>query len=116
MRIATALLQHYRENGEYKERLYDFVPRVGLEEIRKAVLDPERCAALLERFRIAKAAVSDPWLEREEPYHPGQFRDLDPPQGAGCGAAEEDAGGGRAVDPWERASALVGPPPEGAVR
>ena len=109
IRTATALLQFYRENGDYKERLYDFVPRVGLEEIRRVVLDPERSAALLERFRIAKAAVSDPWLERDEPYHPRQFNDLDPPgEGdlVGSLVAEEPA------DPWERASALVGPPLE----
>jgi nitrite reductase [NAD(P)H] large subunit len=79
MRTATALLQYYRENADYKERLYDFVPRVGLEEIRRVVTDPQLSAELLERFRIAKAAVSDPWLERDRPYHPHQFSDLDPP-------------------------------------
>ncbi|MGD9735009.1 MAG: nitrite reductase large subunit NirB [Solirubrobacterales bacterium] len=93
--LATALLQYYRENAEYKERLYDFVPRVGLEEIRRVVLDHECSALLLERFRIAKAAVSDPWLERDEPYHPRQFGDLD-----------EVSADGAALAP-------VGPPPEG---
>jgi nitrite reductase (NADH) large subunit len=78
IRTATVVLQHYRENADYKERLYDFVPRVGLEEIRAVVRDPERSAELLERFRIAKAAVSDPWLERDQPYHPRQFSELDP--------------------------------------
>jgi nitrite reductase (NADH) large subunit len=76
VRMATVVLQYYRENGDYKERLYDFVPRVGLEEIRRVVLDPGLSAELLERFRIAKAAVSDPWLERDTPYHPRQFADL----------------------------------------
>jgi nitrite reductase (NADH) large subunit len=78
IRVATVVLQYYRENGDYKERLYDFVPRVGLEELRAIVRDPERSAELLERFRIAKAAVSDPWLERDDPYHPRQFSELDP--------------------------------------
>ncbi len=41
--------------------------------------DPEHAARCCERFRIAKAAVSDPWLERDDPYHPRQFSDLDPP-------------------------------------
>jgi nitrite reductase (NADH) large subunit len=81
IRTATVVLQHYRENADYKERLYDFVPRVGLEEIRRVIEDPELSAALLERFRIAKAAVRDPWLERDDPYHPRQFSDLDPPAG-----------------------------------
>ncbi|HKZ14056.1 MAG TPA: nitrite reductase large subunit NirB [Solirubrobacterales bacterium] len=98
IRLATVVLQYYRENADYKERLYDFVPRVGLEEIRRVVLDPERAAELLERFRIAKAAVTDPWLEREAPYHPRQFADLD--DGAG--------------EPIETPiDALVGPPAEG---
>ena len=76
LRLATVLLQYYREHGEYKERLYDFVPRVGLEELRAIVLDEEEGRRLLERFRIAKAAVSDPWLERDAPYHPRQFGGL----------------------------------------
>lgn len=76
LRASTAFLQYYRENADYKERTYDFVPRVGLERIRELVLDEQSCAALIERLRIAKAAVSDPWLERDEPYHPRQFEDL----------------------------------------
>jgi nitrite reductase (NADH) large subunit len=97
VRTATVVLQYYRENADYKERLYDFVPRVGLEEIRRVVLDPDESAALLERFRIAKAAVSDPWLERQTPYHPRQFADLD--EKAEAFATPMDA--------------LVGPPQEG---
>ena len=97
LRLATILLQYYREHGDYKERLYDFVPRIGLEQIRSVVLDPEEGTALLERFRIAKAAVRDPWLERDEPYHPSQFG--------------LDAAGARSASSPE----LVGPP-EGAAR
>jgi nitrite reductase (NADH) large subunit len=101
MRVTTILLQYYRENGDYKERLYDFVPRIGLEEIRAVVLDEEQGAALLERFRIAKAAVQDPWMERDDPYHPRQFHDLD-----------------ESLTPAEAAElplALVGPPEDGAL-
>jgi nitrite reductase (NADH) large subunit len=93
LRVSTVFLQYYRENADYLERTYDFVPRIGLEEVRAIVLDPERQAELLERFRIAKAAVKDPWLERDDPYHPRQFTDLD----------DEEA----------REPALVGPPPGG---
>jgi nitrite reductase (NADH) large subunit len=89
LRVATAFLQLYREHAEYKERTYDFVPRFGLDAIREAVLDPDSSAALVERLRVAKAAVRDPWLDRDEPYHPRQFTDLDgepavvgPPAGA----------------------------------
>ncbi|MGH2899156.1 MAG: (2Fe-2S)-binding protein, partial [Solirubrobacteraceae bacterium] len=91
LRLATTFLQYYRENADYKERTYDFIPRIGLENVREVILGEESGAALRERLRIAKAATSDPWLERDEPYHPRQFDDLDTP-----------------------APALVGPPADGA--
>jgi nitrite reductase (NADH) large subunit len=99
LRVATVFLQYYRENADYKERTYDFVPRVGLEQVRAVVLDPASSAELMERFRIAKAAaVVDPWLERDDPYHANQFTtDLDEP-------GDFDL----------RELAVVGPPPEGA--
>ncbi|MBI5310436.1 MAG: NAD(P)/FAD-dependent oxidoreductase [Actinobacteria bacterium] len=79
MRASTIFLQYYRENGEYLERTYGFVERVGLDAVRAAVLDeqsgePER---LMDRFKLAKAAVVDPWLERREPVHPRQFSEID---------------------------------------
>lgn len=79
MRASTVFLQYYREHGEYLERTYGFIERVGLDAVRANVLDeqsgePER---LLERFRSAKAAVADPWLERREPVHPRQFSEID---------------------------------------
>jgi nitrite reductase (NADH) large subunit len=77
LRVATTFLQFYREEADFKERTYDFVPRVGLDRVRDVVLGDESGAALRERFRLAKAAVRDPWLERRDPYHPRQFTDLD---------------------------------------
>ena len=76
--LATAFLQLYRENGSYKERTYDFVPRFGLDEIRRRIRDQGSRKRLLERFSLAKTAhaASDPWLERDRPYHDHQFRDL----------------------------------------
>jgi nitrite reductase (NADH) large subunit len=73
--VITAFMQYYRENANYKERTYDFVPRVGLEEIRKHVLDegsgePER---LRQRLREAQAATTDPWLERRKNATKNQF-------------------------------------------
>jgi nitrite reductase (NADH) large subunit len=87
--VATAFLQLYRENASFKERTYDFVPRMGLEEIRRRVTDEESRALLLERFRLAKtaAAAADPWLERRRPYHPRQFTDLGEVQLPMAGAA-----------------------------
>jgi len=102
LEAATAFLQYYREHGEYKERTYDFVPRIGLERIREEVLGEAAGARLRERFRLAKAAAAarDPWLERDEPYHPYQFSEL--------GAVDGDGADSNGAEP-----ALVGPP-EGA--
>ena len=101
LRLSTVFLQYYRENADYKERTYDFVPRIGLETVRSVVTDPVQSAELMERFRIAKAAaVVDPWLERDDPYHANQFTtDLDDPD---------------QTDGFDlRDLAIVGPPPEG---
>jgi nitrite reductase (NADH) large subunit len=95
LRVATTFLQYYRENAEYKERTYDFIPRIGLEKVREVVLGAQTGAALRERLRIAKAATRDPWLERDDPYHPRQFSDLDDPQpGAGGPALVGPPAGG----------------------
>ncbi|HEV7774551.1 MAG TPA: nitrite reductase large subunit NirB [Conexibacter sp.] len=78
--LALTFLQHYREQGDYLERTYDYVERVGLDAIRAAVLAEEggEPARLRERFAIAKAAADpDPWLERHDPVHPKQFAELD---------------------------------------
>ncbi len=82
LRVATTFLQYYRENADYKERTYDFIPRIGLQKVREVVLGEETGAALRERLRIAKVATVDPWLERDDPYHPRQFDDLEAPQPA----------------------------------
>ncbi len=77
-RVALAYLQYYREHGDHLERTYGFQERVGLEAVQAEVLDPEKQAALLERFAIAKAACDpDPWRERAAPVHPKQFAELD---------------------------------------
>jgi nitrite reductase (NADH) large subunit len=117
MRMATVFLQYYRENADYKERMYDFVPRVGLDHVRALVEDEATAEALLERFRIAKAAAGaqDPWQERDAPYHPRQFDDLDadgPPEPVLVGPPAD----GLASPPTAGASeaALVGPPADGA--
>ncbi|MGB2709938.1 MAG: (2Fe-2S)-binding protein, partial [Conexibacter sp.] len=80
IRVALTFLQYYREHGEYLERTYGFVERVGIDAIRAAVLDEDsgEPARLRERYAIAKAAAApDPWLERHDPVHPKQFAELD---------------------------------------
>jgi nitrite reductase (NADH) large subunit len=76
IRWALAFLQHYREHGEYLERTYGFLDRVGIDAVRDAVTGD--MDGLLERYRIAKAAADpDPWRERHDPVHPKQFAELD---------------------------------------
>ncbi|CAN5115973.1 NADPH-nitrite reductase [soil metagenome] len=75
MKVVQTFFQYYRENGRYKERTYDFVPRIGLEGIQSIILDeesgePER---LRERLAEAKEAAYDPWLERDAPKTKNQF-------------------------------------------
>ncbi|MDQ3768777.1 MAG: NAD(P)/FAD-dependent oxidoreductase, partial [Actinomycetota bacterium] len=78
IRLALVFLQHYREEGEYLERTYGYLERVGVEAVREVVLDPVRQTQLLERYAIAKAACDpDPWRERHAPVHPNQFAALD---------------------------------------
>jgi nitrite reductase (NADH) large subunit len=68
-------VQHYREEADYLERMYHFVPRIGIDAFRAATVDapPEVRAGLLERFRRSKAAVSDPW-QAVPARDPGRFR------------------------------------------
>ena len=55
MRVVQTFFQYYRENGRYKERTYDFVPRIGLEEIGSVILDEESGEPERLRARLAEA-------------------------------------------------------------
>ncbi len=74
--LTGRFLQYYRENGNWLERTYAFVPRIGIEKIRAIVVDDaDGIAADLDaRMAASVAAYRDPWREREEPVTPGQFR------------------------------------------
>lgn len=60
---AVIAVQYYRENANYLERMYHFVPRIGIEAFRAATAEAPAAerAALLERFRRSKANARDPW-------------------------------------------------------
>ncbi len=62
----VALVQMYREQGHYLERIYKWAARVGVEEIRQQIMEhPERRAAYFDRFVFSqKFAQVDPWSER----------------------------------------------------
>jgi nitrite reductase (NADH) large subunit len=74
--LTGRFLQYYRENGNWLERTYAFVPRLGIERIRAVVVeDSDGIAADLDAAMAESvAAYRDPWLERQEPVTPGQFR------------------------------------------
>jgi nitrite reductase (NADH) large subunit len=76
LRLAGRFMQYYRENAKYKERTYAFVERVGIDRVRAIVIeDSEGIAAELDRaMQESVAATYDPWLERDEPATPNQFR------------------------------------------
>jgi nitrite reductase (NADH) large subunit len=56
-------VQRYREDAEYLERMYHYVPRVGIDAFRAATASApaEARAGLLERFRRSRARAADPW-------------------------------------------------------
>ena len=76
--------QYYRENGNYLERTYDFVERLGIEKIRKeTVYAPEgEKQKLRNRLQRSKAIAKDAWLEREAPVNATQFVQIQPLENA----------------------------------
>ena len=78
LEAALLFFQYYRENGEYLERTYDFVVRVGLEKIRRETVlaSGETKKGLLDRLGKARAKVVNPWREAAKPVHPMQFKDF----------------------------------------
>ncbi len=73
-----ALVQLYREQGRYLERIYKWAKRVGIESIRSLVVDdPARKAALVARFHYAQRfSQIDPWEERVQGRDAHEFRPL----------------------------------------
>ncbi len=86
LRIIGRFLQYYRENARYQERTYDFVERLGIDRLRRLLVDDaegiaERLDAEMEE---AVASYVDPWEEASRPAHPNQFASaLEPADYAG---------------------------------
>ncbi|MEV7628879.1 nitrite reductase large subunit NirB [Actinoplanes sp. NPDC089786] len=74
--LTGRFLQYYRENANWLERTYAFVPRIGIDRVRAVVVeDSDGIAADLDAAIAASvAAYVDPWQERKVPATPGQFR------------------------------------------
>jgi len=77
LRYTGRFMQYYRENAKYLERTYDFVERVGIERLRRLLVDDEeKIAARLDAgMQAAVDAYVDPWRESDAPVHPAQFKD-----------------------------------------
>jgi nitrite reductase (NADH) large subunit len=80
VRLTGTFMQYYRENARWLERTYDFVPRIGLDELRALLVEDRDglVAGLDERMQSSVEAYRDPWLEGRQPVTSGQFADALP--------------------------------------
>ncbi|MFA5119785.1 nitrite reductase large subunit NirB [Zavarzinia sp.] len=78
LEVIVALLQAYREQARYLERIYKWTKRVGVDSIRAQVLDDvEKRKALFARFVFSQQfAQVDPWAERVAGAEAHEFRPL----------------------------------------
>ena len=74
--LTGRFLQYYRENANWLERTYAFVPRIGIEQIQASRRGRRDgiAAELDARMAASVAAYRDPWKEGATPATPGQFR------------------------------------------
>ncbi len=67
LEYAGAFLQLYREEGWYLERTVHYIDRVGLDHVKKKVLDDhEGRRALWARLQSSLEGEPDPWSEQEK--------------------------------------------------
>jgi nitrite reductase (NADH) large subunit len=67
LEVSGAFLQLYREEGWYLERTVHYVARVGLDHVKKRVLDDaEGRRALWDRLQFSLDGEPDPWFEFEK--------------------------------------------------
>jgi len=78
LEVIVALVQMYREQGRYLERIYKWAKRVGTDEIRRQVFDDlEKRTAYYTRFIYSQQfAQVDPWAERAAGKDQHEFRPL----------------------------------------
>ncbi|CAH8771662.1 nitrite reductase large subunit NirB [Paenibacillus dendritiformis] len=62
--MTAAAIQYYRESANYLERTSEWVERIGLDAIRRTVVeDSEERQRLVARIDIALAQAEDPWKQ-----------------------------------------------------
>jgi nitrite reductase (NADH) large subunit len=80
LEYSGAFLQLYREEGWYLERTVHYVNRVGLDYVKKKILeDHEGRKALWDRLQFSLEGEPDPWFEHAKAQvDTRQFTTLDP--------------------------------------
>ena len=83
MKYMGRFVQYYREHAKYLERTYAFLERIGIEKLRRVLVeDAEGIAERLDTdLQSSVDAYIDPWKEAERPVHPTQFNTVLPIQG-----------------------------------
>jgi nitrite reductase (NADH) large subunit len=77
LEYAGAFLQLYREEARYLDRTVHFVQRVGLDYVKKRVVDDEKGRKELHaRLNYALADYADPWRARAQGADHAQFQPL----------------------------------------
>ena len=74
----SALVQMYREQGHYLERIYKWAKRIGYDEVRRQIMeDAEARKAYFDRFVFSqKFAQVDPWSERVSGKDKHEFKPM----------------------------------------
>ena len=75
LEYCAAFMQVYREEARYLERTAPWIERVGLAHVKSAVVeDADNRKRLAERFAASQVTAQiDPWKERAEGVHAGEF-------------------------------------------
>jgi nitrite reductase (NADH) large subunit len=78
LEVIVALVQMYREQARYLERIYKWAKRVTVDEVRRQILDDgEKRRGYYERFVYSqKFAQVDPWSERASGLHKHEFKPM----------------------------------------
>ncbi|OYX33778.1 MAG: nitrite reductase large subunit [Caulobacterales bacterium 32-69-10] len=75
--VICAVVQMYREDAYYLERIYKWMDRVGLDSIKAAIADDETRRALYDRFAYSQRfSRVDPWAERVAGRDHDQFNPM----------------------------------------
>jgi nitrite reductase (NADH) large subunit len=75
LEVTGAFLQLYREEARYLDRTVHWLGRVGLDSVKRRVVDDaEGRRALYARLKAALAVEKDPWAERAAGREAGEFK------------------------------------------